>query len=171
MSNSSQARNNTRRLFQEQGGTCFYCNTEMYLMENSTKKYRKKHRSTLATFDHINLNSNGGTYAYANGVCACFKCNGMRGNLEQGLFIRNFELIAAEWEKGNRTPMVRDGNLITCIPSKKYKRVKKKRKQQTKNLARAGFIIARYAMHIGKTVEDLFLENVYNSTYELVRDL
>lgn len=27
------------------------------------------------------------------------------------------------------------------------------------------------AAQIGKTVEDLFLENVYNSTYELVRDL
>ena len=34
-----------------------------------------------------------------------------------------------------------------------------------------GYIIAWFAAQIGKTVEDVFLEYVYNNSYELVEDL
>lgn len=166
----NRARTNGERLYHEQDGKCFYCDNPTFLRKDVTRKFFRKHRTEVATFDHIKIKAQGGTYAKANGVSACHHCNGMRGALDQQVFIEHFDFIKAEWEKGNRTPSFIDGEL-TCIPSKKFKRYKKTQQKNTKNLGVAGFIIARYAMQIGKTVEDLFLENVYNSTYELVRDL
>lgn len=166
----NRARINRNRLFKEQDGKCFYCDVDMYLRKDVTRKYFTKHRLTRATFDHIILRSQGGTYAKSNGVCACYKCNNVRDDMEQGLFIRNFDLIMAEWEKGNRRVMMHEGN-VYIMQKQPMKKQAPKTRQLPNGLGRAAFLIAVYSQQIGETVEDLFLKNVYNNTYELVRDL
>jgi len=170
MGSKNQARNATMYLYEKQGGKCFYCDTEMFLLRSVEKKHRKLHRAQLATFDHIKLKSEGGTYARHNGVCACFKCNGIRGDLPQEMFIEHFDFVTAEWEKGNRSPSFIDGELV-CIPSKKFKKMKRNKRKKQNSTIKGAFIVARFAGQIGKTVEDIFTEYVYNSTYDLVRDL
>jgi len=170
MASKNQARNAVRFLYEQQDGKCFYCDTEMFLLRSVEKKYRKLHKAQLATFDHIKLRSDGGTYARHNGVCACHKCNGIRGNLPQQFFIDNFEFIVSEWKKGNRSPSIINGELV-CIPSKKFKKMKRNKRKKANSTLKGAFIVARFAMQIGKTAEDLFNEFVYNGTYEQVRDL
>jgi len=167
----TRARNNVSKLFDEQDGKCFYCDVEMLWTPIVDGKYRKEYTELQATFDHVKVKSKGGTYAKDNGVCACWKCNTMRSDLPQDVFIKHRAFLTEQWKMGNRTPSIRpDGELI-CISLKRFKRFKKNEKKRARNSKKAGFIIARYAMQIGKTVEDLFHENIYNSTYEMMKDL
>ena len=168
--NRSQVRNNTEVLYKVQGGNCFYCNTGMFLRKDVGKKFARKNRNNRATFDHIIVKSNGGTYALTNGVCACFKCNNMRGKIPQQVFIDNFDVIELEWDsrciaKAERRKLHRAKHV-----TKKVKEAEL-RERRAVNKAKNCYLVARFAIQIGKTVEDLFLEFVYNNTYELVRDL
>ena len=170
MKTYSQVRNNTIILFKAQGGNCFYCDNPMFLRGDVTKKFFRKNRTTVATFDHIKVKSDGGTYALDNGVCACQDCNGMRGNLDQTKFIENFDKIRTEW-LFRRSEKVRRRKLHHHHRQMKLARNEKARIERIKNTVRISFMIARFAFQIGKTVEDLLKENVYNSTQETVRNL
>ena len=97
---SNQAAKNLRYLHKTQNGVCFYCNNETFLREQVTKEYCRKNYKLMATFDHIQVKSDGGSNAKVNGVCACFDCNQMRGNLPFDLFTQNFEQIQAAWNRG-----------------------------------------------------------------------
>lgn len=160
----------TRRLFEEQDGKCFYCDVEMLWTPLLNGKYCQEAIELQATFDHVKLKSEGGTYAQANGVCACWKCNTMRSDLPQDVFIENFKFISEQWDLGNRRPSVLQSGELICMPKAKFKRFVKNEKKRQRQQNWASIIIARYTTQIGKTVEDFFLENVYNSTYEQVRD-
>lgn len=166
----SQCRNNTARLFNEQGGKCFYCDEEMFLRKGVKRSFVKRNRAHLATFDHIKLNKDGGTYALTNGVCACHKCNLVRGDLPQDLFIENFKFIMEEWDKGNRRHTVVDGAVL-CVTTRKAKLIANGETRRYRSTLKGAFLAARFAIQIGETVEDLFLKFVYNNTYEQARDL
>ena len=134
------------RMYHAQGGRCGYCGTpDMYLRKEVTKGYHQSHRHLMATFDHVVARSNGGTYAYENGVCACSRCNTLKADLPIEEFFEQYDEL---YER-----------LI-----KKPQRIAAKRKR---NFLKNGFIIARYAERIGKTVEELFLEYVYNTRAEM----
>ena len=166
----SQARNNTITLFKQQGGKCFYCKDDMFLRGDVTKKFFRKHRTLVATFDHIVVKSKGGTYSIDNGVCACQDCNGMRDTLDQATFIENFDKIRTEW-LFRRSEKVRRRRLHRQQRHDKLARQKLACEYRQRSNAKTCFLTARFAMQIGKTVEDLFNEFVYTSTQETVRDL
>ena len=69
------------RLFKEQKGLCYYCETPMLLQHGSQTK-----RS--ATIDHIIPKSQGGSIGPTlNGVAACLACNRERGDKDARLFL------------------------------------------------------------------------------------
>ena len=166
----SQVRNNTIALFNEQGGKCFYCDDDMFLRGDVTKKFFRQHRTLAATFDHIEVRSKGGSYAKENGVCACSDCNGMRGTMDQAMFIENFDSIRTEW-LFRRSEKVRRRKLHRKLRHDKLARQKLAREHRQKSNVKTCFLTARFALQIGKTVEDLFNEFVYTSTQETVRNL
>ena len=139
----------TKKMHTAQNGKCGYCSTDMYLRSEVSRKYRLSHKLTMATFDHIVPVSAGGTWILDNAVAACHKCNGLKGSLPVAEFLERYDELL---QYLNEKP-IRD----------EAKRIVKKRKQI--------YIIARFALRLGKTVDDLFLEYLYNSTYEMVRDL
>lgn len=171
----TQAAKNMQKLFKEQDGKCFYCNVAMmprHILKMVGNAHYKKNKDIMPTFDHIKLAKAGGTYAKENGVCACHLCNSMRGDLPQDTFIEHFDLIREEWHAGNRnTKFLPDGELI-WIASKKYKRMLKTRVNRSAGFRKGGYILARFAGHLGITVDDLFLHFVYNnSRLEMIADI
>lgn len=137
------------KMYHAQTGTCGYCGTpKIFLRKNVTKHYRLANKQYLATFDHVVPDSKGGRYELKNGVCACQRCNTLKGDLSVEEFFERYD------------------ELLQHLLEKPARDAAKKEMNQKKS----GYIIARFAEQIGKTVEDLFLETVYNNTYELVRE-
>ena len=161
-------RKHTRTLFDRQGGECIYCEIPMFLGEDVSELYIRHNQPKQATFDHILVKSKGGTYALDNGVCACEKCNSLRGSLDYNVFVDNFDFLVAEWKIGNRHIRYTNG-VLTTITAKKRKvlaRVQKKREAKQKWEAEQRTLsarIRRYTKKFGKTVQDLFLKTVYNN--------
>lgn len=161
----------TRALFDEQDGKCFYCDVEMLWTPVKDGVFKREYFALQATFDHVKLKSEGGSNAKENGVCACWKCNTMRSNLPQDVFIKHFDFLTEQWELGNRTPRIMNytGELV-CISKPKFKRLIKNHKKRQRNIEMICFLIAHTATQIGETVEDFFHSSVYNNSYTLKAD-
>jgi len=134
------------RLYQRQNGLCGYCGTpDMFLRSEVSKGFYIAHRPLMATFDHVVPDCQGGKVTMENGVCACSRCNTLKADLSLEEFFEHYdELLQNLLEKPARDAAKKKANLI-------------------KN----GFIVARYAMQIGKTVDDLIQEYVYNDTTDM----
>jgi len=171
MSNgNNRARRNMIFLFFKQDGECFYCKTEMFIRGTISKKYQKAHQGEMATFDHILVKSNGGGHSKDNGVCACHECNGIRGNMDQAHFISNFGKLRAQWFKRRKAKQARrDINEMNREANLSKRQLIKLKRSNNKSMN--CYLVARFALQIGKPVEDLFSEFVYNNTYELTREL
>ena len=80
------------RLMADQGGACFYCLLPVY------RHYREAPdaascRTQIATIDHIEPLSKGGTWKRYNLCIACKSCNTRKGSLSEEEF---HELLMAE---------------------------------------------------------------------------
>jgi len=65
------------RLYERQGGLCFYCKRLMVLAKGGDDG---RCPSDLATIEHLEPKSRGGTMSDANTVAACFWCNNDRSD-------------------------------------------------------------------------------------------
>lgn len=77
--------NQRKRLFEEQGGRCYYCSTIMLLAKipNGVRQ-----PSNLATLDHIIPVSKGGACGPTlNCILACRSCNNERGDQDARDFL------------------------------------------------------------------------------------
>lgn len=89
-------RNRTAKLYHQQDGACYYCNSvKMYLRQDVTKKFFNANRHLAATFDHIVPQAAGGKNGISNGVCCCAYCNNRKGDQEFGEFIENYDVAFA----------------------------------------------------------------------------
>lgn len=70
--------NTTAKLHKRQGGKCYYCKVETFLAKT---KAAKRWKMQAATFDHIIPKGQGGGNSIHNGVCACRRCNSVRGQI------------------------------------------------------------------------------------------
>jgi 5-methylcytosine-specific restriction endonuclease McrA len=123
-------------MFAAQDGRCFYCSTEMFIRGQVNKAHSKRYHYLMATFDHIIPKSKGGTYRFENGVCACKRCNVLRGNIA-------FTKFRERWQEFH--------NIFANRESKKQVSIAKARMNS--------YVIARYAFHAGLTVKEAFIEN------------
>lgn len=166
----NRVRRNMIVLFHQQFGECFYCKVEMFIRGDVPKAYQKLHQGEMGTFDHIILKSDGGGPSRDNGVCACHDCNGMRGDMDQKQFIANFKELQEQWFSRRRKKQERrDVNNSNRAANISNRAAKRENREMYKRIN--CYLAARYAVQSGQTVEDLFLEFVYNNTYQLVRDL
>ena len=145
MAKTNRVRNHIRKLYHQQDGKCYYCGTDgMYLIENVTEDHYRDNKHLRATFDHIIPMSKGGTYRFENGVCACSRCNGIRGDMPFERFVELApKLIARRVQREARKARLR----------------KKRRSMFLMN----SYLIARYAVQANKPVEHLFEEYVSNA--------
>lgn len=160
---NNRVRNHVARLYEEQDGKCYYCGTpDMYIRGNVTKKYHRYNRHFMATFDHIVPKSEGGTYKFENGVCACLYCNSTRGNITVEAFIEKLDV-----QLKHKTIRIRDPETANTVkyPSPKQLKIQINRAAKWRMNC---FMIGRFAEQIGWTADDLFLEFVYNNTYKLI---
>ena len=81
----SSDRNKRYRIWQEQGGKCFYCDNPMWVIG-----YHKPGAlNTMATTEHILPPKLGGARRHrSNLVCSCSKCNRTRGQIPHETFIK-----------------------------------------------------------------------------------
>ena len=132
------------RMYFEQNGLCGYCGTDkMFLRHTVPKKFYQGNRHLVATFDHIVAKAKGGTYKYTNGVCACARCNTIKADMSVEEFFEKYDELHQR--------LVERPQRIAA--------------QRQKNLKKNGYIVAWFAQQIGETVEDIFLEYVYNIIY------
>jgi len=127
-------------MYHLQNGLCGLCGTpNMFLRAEVSASYYKSFKHFAATFDHILAKSHGGTLAYSNGVCACNRCNTIKGDLSIEEFFEQYDVLFKRLiERPQR------------IAARRLAMVKKN-----------GYIIAWLAAQLGETVEDLFLKHVY----------
>lgn len=155
MASTKTIRKRIKIMLEQQGGRCHYCGTEhIYLREDVTKEFYQGNRHLRATFDHVIPASKGGTYALQNGVCACSRCNGLRGNMPYSEFVYKLpQLLAA-----NKMPRIGiKAKLIPLTP--KEKKIRRKRRRM---FLMNSYLVARYAVQAGRSVIELFDELVYN---------
>ena len=82
---SSSDRNKRYRIWQEQGGKCFYCHNPMWVIGF----HNPGALNTMATIEHILPPKLGGARrARENLVCSCSKCNRTRGQIPHQTFIK-----------------------------------------------------------------------------------
>ncbi len=67
-----------KRLFNQQNGKCYYCDSAMYM---------KRDTPLRCTIDHIVPRCEGGKSDYGNIVAACSFCNGQKGAMDAHAFI------------------------------------------------------------------------------------
>ena len=80
----SSDRNKRYRMWQEQGGKCFYCHNPMWVVG----KHKTGALNTMATTEHILPPKQGGSRRQrSNLVCSCSKCNRTRGQILHEKFI------------------------------------------------------------------------------------
>lgn len=160
----------TRTLFEEQDGRCYYCDEEMLWTPVVDGEFKKEYYYRQATFEHVTLKSKGGTYGKENGVCACWKCNTMRGKLPQDVFIENLKYITEQWDKGNRNPHLENGKLVISSPKteRRLQKKQKRREMRANNFLSAGFCITHFAVQIGEPVQDVFLAQIFSTTYNMI---
>jgi 5-methylcytosine-specific restriction endonuclease McrA len=72
----------TEKMHKKRKGKCFYCGRKTLLGSQFAGNPRQ------ATFDHVKPLSGGGYDKAKNGVLACRACNGAKGSLSVGVFIR-----------------------------------------------------------------------------------
>jgi 5-methylcytosine-specific restriction endonuclease McrA len=80
------------RLWNAQGGKCYYCGVETYLpapgSSNGAGGLNGRFTLRLATLDHIIPRAKGGAFAPTkNCVVACRRCNNERGTKDARLFM------------------------------------------------------------------------------------
>lgn len=139
----NRVQNHIRKHHALQNGQCFWCGEFTYLRKDVDKKYHKANRHLVATFDHIIPASKGGTYRFDNGVCACSRCNNIRGDRDFDKFKQSCDTLIQQFH--NRM-------------SKKKERALRHKHNKAINC----YLIARFAIQCGKTVQQLFDELVYN---------
>ena len=123
-------------MYDAQGGLCGYCGTlDMFIRREVPKKYYISHRHKMATFEHIQLDSEGGKYKLDNGVCICAECNTLRANRPLEEFFDNYDA------------------LLQHLKEKPMRVAAKRNLNKRKN----GYMIAWFASQIGVTVDDIFL--------------
>jgi len=158
MSNGgNRVKNHVKKLFHTQNGKCYWCDEDMFLREDVERSYFVKHRTKRATFDHIKTKSTGGTYRLDNGVCACFECNNVRGNMTFDKFKTNAERLIQEWkdrqeQKAHRRKehrLIAEGTF-----SRKAILSEKRRRNQTIN----SYLLARFAFQISCPIERLMYD-------------
>lgn len=154
-------------MFKQQGGLCYYCDVEMFLSDDVTKEYRQENIMRMASFEHIIPKSKGGTYKDTNAVCACHKCNTMRGNMDFEVFRENVEMMHEAWEQGVRIFRVEAGKVVFKMTKKQKNFARKIRKGK---FMKNEIALAKFATLIGVTVEDLFNIFVYNNVNETTVD-
>jgi 5-methylcytosine-specific restriction endonuclease McrA len=71
-----------QKLFDKQGGLCFYCGRKMIM----GKRVSKDDLPFLLTKDHIIPRSKGGTSDESNIVGACYRCNTAKGAIDADCF-------------------------------------------------------------------------------------
>lgn len=71
-------RGRCQRLWQEQGGTCFFCGRPM--PEPATQRLRHRKRLESATIEHVQPRSKGGAQDWTNEVAACRACNSTKAD-------------------------------------------------------------------------------------------
>jgi len=128
-------------MYHLQNGLCGLCGTpEMFLRAEVSTSYYKSFKHFAATFDHILAKSHGGTLAYSNGVCACNRCNTIKGDLSIEEFFEQYDVLFKRLiERPQR------------IAERRLAMVRKN-----------GYMMAWLAEKLGETVEDMFLAHVYN---------
>lgn len=98
MSRKTQRKRNTRlKLFERQGGLCFYCGRDLRM----TTAGMTEQGDDLATFDHIIPRVHGGLHAN-NLVLACYACNYSRGHADAFEFLirRHGDAMASSDQSG-----------------------------------------------------------------------
>lgn len=75
---SAVRRAKTTKLFERQGGKCFYCDRETWLTEQTRNGMPPRRQATL---EHVVPQCEGGTDNLNNLVMACGGCNRMRGDM------------------------------------------------------------------------------------------
>jgi len=155
-------RRNTKILFKQQNGLCYYCGTDlMFLREKVTKKFLSRNRHLAATFDHVVPRKEGGTYALTNGVCACAHCNVKKGKKSYKEFIKTYDPVKARemlklYQPGDPKPQ-----------TLKQQRIKRKRKQM---FMKNSMIIAWFALITNTTPNELTEIFKLNLNLNLGRD-
>ena len=92
----SADRNKRYKMWQEQGGKCFYCHTPTWVVG----KHTPGALNTMATTEHIIPPKLGGSRRHReNLVCSCSKCNRTRGQISHEKFIeirkhRKWQMLA-----------------------------------------------------------------------------
>lgn len=88
-------RRNLIRLAIRDGKCCAHCGDPVYFIwEKKTNPNYSK--AKMATFDHIILKKDGGTYKLENGLLACYDCNNLRGDMPLDTFRKR--IAEGKWE-------------------------------------------------------------------------
>jgi hypothetical protein len=80
MSSTKQVERQYNRVFERQGGLCFYCERPMINLKTLTQSSRRMYRDNAATWDHVVPRKLGGTNGLSNRVLACGLCNKRKGS-------------------------------------------------------------------------------------------
>lgn len=139
----NRIRNHISLMFKNQDGKCYWCKEQMVIRRDLPKSERKQMRMQHATFDHVIPASAGGTYRLTNGVCACHRCNTMRGNIEFEAFK---ELAPAMIERSNRNS---DNKMDQKVRRKMW-------------LGINSFLLARFAFQVDTDIEVLWNNEIYH---------
>lgn len=146
---TGQVQKKVIKMYHAQNGLCGYCGTpNMFLRADVSKKFFQSNKHLRATFDHIVARTQGGTFAFSNGVCVCSRCNTIKANLSLEEFFEQYD------------------ELYQKLIEKPQRIAARRRLVKRKN----GYIIAWFAKLLNKTVEDMFLEHVYDTTYDMIRN-
>jgi len=146
MARQTAIRNNTRFLLEQQGGLCYFCNTDkIYMQDDVDYQYYKLNKHLSATFDHIIPKSKGGTYKRSNGVCACHFCNVLRNTMRIDEFVNIHDAADTRKRLVIRTNQ-KSPKIITAGQANKKKFAAKNKR----------YLIVLYATMLEKSVNEVF---------------
>lgn len=152
----NRVRNHVRRMYDEQDGKCFYCETpDMFIREDVSKSFYQANRHLRATFDHVIPKAHGGTYRRENGVCACSYCNSKRGHTPFDEFVKTYDAAMIQKIRAIQARAVK-------VLSQRQIEFEIRRQAEFRI---SSFLLARFAEQISLTIEETCVKYIHPDAY------